>query len=128
MDNHSTDVKVRILAVAKMINEGRIITAAEIMKRLELDYGIKVDRKTIYADVCAIDRFLPTEKYMGRQGGYKKYDFLEVPVMEDKKQCPCLTCVKVKDPQDCENKSCKDWKEWWLKRWEALRRGNHGNK
>lgn len=36
---------------------------------------------------------------------------------------PCLTCQKVKDPVDCENKSCKEWREWWLKKWEELRNG-----
>lgn len=35
---------------------------------------------------------------------------------------PCLTCTKIKDPSDCEIKSCKDWREWWLKRWKELRK------
>ena len=54
MDKHCTDVKVRILAVAKMINEGRIITTTEIIQRLKLDYGIKVDRKTMFFDLFCI--------------------------------------------------------------------------
>lgn len=35
---------------------------------------------------------------------------------------PCLTCVKVDDPSDCENKYCPQWRTWWLRRWENLRR------
>lgn len=35
---------------------------------------------------------------------------------------PCLTCVKVDDPSDCENKYCPQWRSWWLKRWRNLRR------
>ena len=36
--------------------------------------------------------------------------------------CPCKGCTRVKDPRDCENKSCAEWREWWLKRWEAMRK------
>ena len=36
---------------------------------------------------------------------------------------PCLTCTKVQDPKNCENKSCKEWREWFIKRWEKLRNG-----
>ena len=34
---------------------------------------------------------------------------------------PCTTCVRVKDPANCENKKCRDWSEWFLERWEAMR-------
>ena len=36
---------------------------------------------------------------------------------------PCLTCTRVKDPVNCENKLCKDWQAWFLERWESMRRG-----
>lgn len=124
--------KTQVLAVAKMLNEGRKVTTAEILRRLELQYGITAERKTIYNDISVIDKFVPIAIIPGRTGGYKKCDlknrqadengFMEEP-MENKNQSPCLTCTKVKDPSDCENKSCKAWKEWWLKRWEALRNG-----
>lgn len=126
--------KTRILVVAKMLNEGRKITTAEILRRLDLQYGIQADRKTIYNDVSVIDKLMPIEIIPGRQGGYKKCDlqngqadengFME-ETMENKNQSPCLTCTRVKDPIDCEIKSCKEWREWWLKRWEALRSGNY---
>lgn len=34
---------------------------------------------------------------------------------------PCLTCTRVKDPQNCENKNCNVWRNWFLMRWEQLR-------
>ena len=34
---------------------------------------------------------------------------------------PCLTCTRVKDPQNCENKLCKDWQAWFIHRWESMR-------
>lgn len=124
--------KTRVLAVAKMLNEGRNVTTAEILRRLELQYGITAERKTIYNDISVIDKVMPIDIIPGRTGGYKKCDlqngqddengFME-GTMENKNQSPCLTCTKVKDPSDCENKSCKAWREWWLKRWEALRNG-----
>lgn len=36
---------------------------------------------------------------------------------------PCVTCGRVKDPENCENKHCKLWKGWFLNRWELLRIG-----
>lgn len=71
------DVKIRILAVAKMLSEGKMLTASQIIRRLDLQYDIQVDRKTIYSDICAIDRFIPIELKAGRFGGYKKYDVME---------------------------------------------------
>ena len=67
--------KIRLLAVAKMINEGRRITTGEIMRRLDLQYDIQVDRKTIYSDIYAIDRFMPVDVASGRNGGFQKYNF-----------------------------------------------------
>ena len=34
---------------------------------------------------------------------------------------PCLTCTRVKDPRNCENKLCKDWQNWFVERWDAMR-------
>ena len=36
---------------------------------------------------------------------------------------PCLTCTRVKDQENCENKSCQAWREWFLRRLEELRNG-----
>lgn len=34
---------------------------------------------------------------------------------------PCLKCTRVRDPQACENKLCKDWQAWFIDRWESMR-------
>ena len=34
---------------------------------------------------------------------------------------PCLECTRVRDPQNCENKLCKDWQAWFIDRWETMR-------
>lgn len=34
---------------------------------------------------------------------------------------PCLTCTKVKNPKDCTNVTCADWRAWWLDRWNKMR-------
>lgn len=36
------------------------------------------------------------------------------------KKSPCETCTRVKDPGNCENKRCKDWEVWFLKRWAEI--------
>lgn len=38
-----------------------------------------------------------------------------------KELSPCLTCTRVREPRDCENKNCRVWRQWFLKRWEQLR-------
>lgn len=35
---------------------------------------------------------------------------------------PCLCCQRVRDPQNCENKLCKEWQAWFIDRWESMRR------
>ena len=39
----------------------------------------------------------------------------------DSKLSPCLTCSRVRDPINCENKLCKDWQAWFIERWETMR-------
>lgn len=34
---------------------------------------------------------------------------------------PCLTCQRVRDPENCENKICRDWQGWFIDRWEDMR-------
>lgn len=34
---------------------------------------------------------------------------------------PCYSCTRVRDPQNCENKLCKDWQAWFIDRWETMR-------
>ena len=70
--------KIRVLAIERMLNEGRKITSIEIQQRLDLQYGIQASRKTIYNDISAIDRFMPIEVITGFGGGFKKHNVLEV--------------------------------------------------
>ena len=67
--------KIRVLAIAIMLNEGRKLTVTDILRRLDLKYDIHADRKTIYSDIHAIDKLIPIESTTGRNGGYKKIDF-----------------------------------------------------
>lgn len=39
----------------------------------------------------------------------------------NKEASPCLTCNRVKDPGNCENKSCRVWGEWFLRQWAQIR-------
>lgn len=34
---------------------------------------------------------------------------------------PCISCTRVKDPRNCENKNCQYWRRWYIARWEQLR-------
>lgn len=38
------------------------------------------------------------------------------------KKSPCITCQRVMDPQDCENKNCQVWREWFLFKWNEIRK------
>lgn len=37
-------------------------------------------------------------------------------------QSPCLGCIRVPDPEKCDNKACVPWRRWFTGRWELLRR------
>ena len=69
--------KLRVLAIERMIDEGRQITIKEIQKRLEMQYDMRATAKTIRMDLMAIDRFIPIEIIHGVHGGFKKYNGLE---------------------------------------------------
>ena len=52
------DVKLRILAIERMLSD-KGITVKEIIEKLENQYSISADRKTIYDDLNALTFFLP---------------------------------------------------------------------
>lgn len=35
---------------------------------------------------------------------------------------PCLSCTRVKDPRNCDNKLCQPWRQWFLRRWDMIHR------
>lgn len=67
-----------MLAIERMLDEGRRITAKEIQQRLDLHYDMQTSIKTIYDDIFAIERFIPLDVKTGFGGGYKKRDFREI--------------------------------------------------
>lgn len=70
------DSKIRLIAVYRILQRGRRVTAAQILRELEMHYDITCDRKTLYGDVAAIDRFTPIEITAGRGGGFCLCDVL----------------------------------------------------
>lgn len=39
---------------------------------------------------------------------------------------PCENCTRVAKPEECGNKGCVAWKEWFMNRWEQIH--NYGEK
>ena len=70
------DAKIRIIAVYRILQRGRRVTSTQILRELELHYGITCDRKTLYHDIAAVDRFIPIDIQVGRGGGYCLGDVL----------------------------------------------------
>jgi hypothetical protein len=35
---------------------------------------------------------------------------------------PCMRCTRVAAPRECDNKDCKVWQEWFVGRWDQMRR------
>lgn len=68
--------KIRVLAIERIMNDGQKHTEKDIRRILYLRYGIYADRKTIYSDICAIDRFMPIRHITGRKGGFIKHNVL----------------------------------------------------
>ena len=40
--------------------------------------------------------------------------------MNGRSKSPCLSCTRVANPLDCENKQCKLWQKWFLARWALI--------
>lgn len=34
---------------------------------------------------------------------------------------PCTRCTRVKKPRLCDNKDCRDWQQWFIESWNAMR-------
>lgn len=69
------DVRMRILAIERMLSKERYITAQEIVRRLDLEFDIQCQRQAVYNDMYAIDRFIPLEMKAGRNGGFRIMTF-----------------------------------------------------
>ena len=71
----SYDQKLKILYIRdyleKNSHENHPVGAAELMKMLETEYGIRADRKTIYSDIQALTEYgMDIVSLPGRNGGY----------------------------------------------------------
>lgn len=71
------DSKIRLLAVERILQRGQKVSVSQIRNELERKYGITCDRKTIFNDIMAIDRFMPVEGIIGQNGGYMIVDVLK---------------------------------------------------
>lgn len=68
------DGKKRILLVASFLRFDRVISCREIIRKLDLLWDMKCDRKTIYDDSRVINQITPVETIAGRNGGYRRVD------------------------------------------------------
>ncbi len=94
------DMKIRILAVERLLKVGQFVTTSEILDSLERRFGIVADRKTIYDDIQAISRIVPIETQAGKGGGYKLLNVLveseQMPfdkngyICPHNKECRCV--------------------------------------
>mgnify|MGYP002512212609 CR=1 FL=1 len=70
------DSKIRLIAVYRMMENGEKLTSTQIINRLKSQFDIEVDRRTIYSDLMAINRFIPLRTEYGCNGGAQKHDVL----------------------------------------------------
>lgn len=73
--NQNLDYKIRLLAIERMLRKDQFINTTQIRASLDLNYDIQVERKTLYSDLMAIDKFIPLEVKSGNNGGYKIMTF-----------------------------------------------------
>lgn len=71
------DAKIRLLAVERILQRGQKVTSTQILDELERKYGITCDRKSVFNDIMAINRFIPVERIVGVNGGYRIVDVLK---------------------------------------------------
>ena len=64
--------------IAKIFLEARgVITASEIIEKMDVRYGMRCDRKTIYSTLMALDSLVPVEcVYAGRNSGFRRHDVM----------------------------------------------------
>lgn len=53
--------KIRVLAIAMMLKNGQTISTSQILRKLQRQYCMTADRKTIYSDMHAINMIIPIE-------------------------------------------------------------------
>ena len=67
-----TEVLEKILAVERILQRNpNGITVRQIIDKLENEYGITAKRKSIYANICCLTRFMPI--FMEKKGNKTFY-------------------------------------------------------
>jgi len=67
-------------------------------------------------------RCLPPGKNCAAGASPGKWERRAKRMMTEKRISPCVHCTRVQNPGECENKSCSDWRQWFICRWDAMRR------
>ena len=73
----TSPTKIRILAIERMLANGRKLKVEEIQQELFEKYEITADRKTIFDDIYALSMFVPIEGTRGQAGGFQRVDVLD---------------------------------------------------
>ena len=76
------------------------------------------DRSPQAGAVGAVQKYLQNRRCFAAAAKHRK----KVEIMTDKQLSPCLCCTRVPDPRACDNKNCRQWRQWFLGRWELIRR------
>ncbi len=77
MKGRKDDAKIRLLATYLFVSENESFALRDITRMLASRYGIMADRKTIYSDLIAIDRFLPLKlSGAGRNAAYRRLKWM----------------------------------------------------
>ena len=71
------DTGIRVLAIERMLANGRRMNLKEIQQELEQKYEIHANKDTIREDIYTLNMFVPIESYRGHNGGYQRVDVLE---------------------------------------------------
>lgn len=41
-------------------------------------------------------------------------------MVDNKRLSPCSSCIRISDPDACEDKQCRPWRRWFLARWAEI--------
>ena len=75
------DSKIRILALERIFESKKPLTAQQIINRLHAWYGIVVERKTLYDDIACLVRFMNIQMFL--RGRYTYYQLCDLEVDHD---------------------------------------------
>lgn len=73
----SSDTGIRVLAIERMLANGRRVKIKEIQQELARKYEIHASKDAIRGDILTLNLFVPIESTRGPAGGYQKVDVLK---------------------------------------------------